>query len=649
MRNATLASQLQGCLPCPFMRVRVPSCTVVAHMLLLASGAFAQDDSTETFPCPAERCPCTGGASQCLEEVGDDLCYCRNVSGDTCTSNISMRLCSWQQQPQQNCTDPACLRCSTLAEAECAVCMDRHLLINGSCLNYSELFLETSIHIKGNLVLMGDSNAYGLLEACFSGTGDCFQAVDFSAQAFLHYFEDVFDGIVVIPWTQLPGTQPLTHYWNGRSQAGGQLAALHAIQNTGYVNDSAANSFVTDLCMRWNTTGLVPLEELSSSPGRWGMTVLDRSGALGGYPPENVRCEDGIFPDCDSDSFIWDFGNASEALDGNLSNFELLLMGLRTATELDELPPLVHCRGPSQTTGFGETTVNCSSTVTLNATEVEESISGDARAEQITPGTSLRMVALTLMPSPEHVNLEASTETWVAGSDLEFLSGWVWNTSEGFGLATDGLADLYFNVSDDQRRSFEENTSDETTTALEEASTAAPYEGGDNSEPIPTTVQVLMTINNVSYEHLSTNASLFNDFSRAVKTTIADTSNVPVTSVSLVLSSGSVRVSADVMADSRETAEGIAQTLVAPETHLDTIIVIAVEDVLEGAKDVSNGNISVSGLLVSTADKKDHNGACRRTRPFGHDLLSCRDTYQRPLVRLLSWAVWFLVVVRMYE
>lgn len=642
---------------------------LLAHMLLLIPGAGAQQsqktisefnesldaasETDEAFSCPAQGCPCTDRTSQCLEEVGDDLCVCRNSSETLCASSISQRLCPkpQQQQQQQQCCISGCWQCAngnnfteigcyinteyndteedTGNGVECLVCMDQYVLVNGSCVAADDAIRETRVHIKQNLALLGGPTIFGLLEACLAGTGDCYTATELAARAFLYHFEDAFDGIVVFPSKRLPGALPPLHYWSGRSlrNSSGNLTSLYVLQNLGQNESTAATSFVHHLCMRWNTSGLAPIEVVPDSPGQWGMTVLDRVGALGGFPPGTVWCESGTFPACETDVLIWDFDNgydgpsaAASSVGGRLSNFELLLMGLRSAAELGELPPLAHCNGPSQTAGSGETPLSCGSLVVLSAAEVDESISEAARAEQIAPGSSLNMVALAVMPTAADVELEASADAWESGPDLEWLSSWVSASAEHFGPATDGLASLSFAVAEAQRRpeSADATTTPPSTTRAD--NTAPLYDPGP---PVPTTVEVLMTIHNVSLEKLAADETLFDDFTKVVTNVIAEASDVPADTVSVVLSSGSVRVAASIETESEDAAGNIAHTLIAPETDFEQVVRVAVEDVLEGVTEVTEGPISVTGLAVATKSTKESekDGASRPSLPRGHNSL----------------------------
>lgn len=571
------------------------------YVALRTAGVSANEQAAPLleFQCPSETegCPCTVG---CLEEIGNDTCTCRNVTHlSPCVSNMSETFC-----PQTPCDIEACSVCADSSANECAECMDGALKLDGQCLSFSTAFLETAVRVKRNLVLVGDNRSLAMLEACFDGSGDCYEAIEYAARAFLHSFEDVFDGILVFPWISLPGNPPVSHYWSGAPlrEAGGRLSSLLTLQNVGPSEGAALPSLLHEICQRWSASCLDFIEEQRDIPGSWGLTVLDRGGALGGFPPSSVRCEHGTFPHCDSNRAFWNFdqsgfdnANATMLGRGTLSKFELLLMGLQPPEELEELAPLVHCQGPSQINGTGETPVTCTSMVVLNATGVAESMSAAARAEQIYPGYHLRMVALVVFPSAADVELEAIRSSWTPGSDLEWLSNWVSSSAALFGNATEGLADLSFEVTDDERR--QANASD-----WEEASTTGPSDWmADVPAPDANMVQVLMTIQNVNFERLATNATLFNDFSHAVVVAIANTGGVSETSVSLTLASGSVRVTAAILTESRKSATGVAEQLTAPTSQLDRVVVVAVEDVLEGVSEVSLGSISVTGLTVVTS------------------------------------------------
>merc|ERR1712232_865325 len=93
-------------------------------------------------------------------------------------------------------------------------------------------------------------------------------------------------------------------------------------------------------------------------PIHWGMSALEKQGMLGGFARTNMKCKSGTWPDCNTNGqggyvVLWDFSSGAPAQShdaiGAYSKYELQLMGLYTAAELANEPPIVTCEGvPSQ-------------------------------------------------------------------------------------------------------------------------------------------------------------------------------------------------------------------------------------------------------------------------------------------------------------
>jgi hypothetical protein len=187
------------------------------------------------------------------------------------------------------------------------------------------------------------------------------------------------------------------------------------------------------------------------------MTAFDKHGMLGGFARDNMACKSGTFPNCNSNTLVWDFdagaGSVSNDGIGAFSKYELLMMGLYSAADLASEAPLVYCNGASQEYGTGQVEITCNSIDQKTPAEVEAALSSSTKQTQISQGTTLRYAALVLFPDASSATTEAQSASFTAGSDLEWLNTYIADTPQRFNSATLSRANINFMVTEADKRS----------------------------------------------------------------------------------------------------------------------------------------------------------------------------------------------------
>eukprot|EP00927_Polykrikos_kofoidii_P050921 TRINITY_DN4475_c0_g1_i1.p1 TRINITY_DN4475_c0_g1~~TRINITY_DN4475_c0_g1_i1.p1 ORF type:complete len:480 (-),score=41.55 TRINITY_DN4475_c0_g1_i1:30-1307(-) len=372
-------------------------------------------------------------------------CSCWGVDASTC-GNIGGQYCS---RPE-SCVDN-CKVCES--STACKTCNDGYFVWDGECATNGDKFSgsTTSIYPKGNLMLFGNKEAYDALSAAYAGS-DRYGAIEFAARGFLNFYKDVFDGIIVIPYQNMAGTQTNGQQWGGSAlqESNGRLQSLITLQN--YGSRASFIPLLHEVGHRWGVFNVLP----GLPCCHWGMSAMDKQGHLGGFGRDTITCKSGTYPNCNTNAFEWDFdaGSTQTSNDGigAYSKYELLLMGLYSAAELASEEPLVYCADASKTHGSGKVDISCSSIEKLTPAQVSGAISESQKKKQIARGDTVRMVALVLFPSSADATAEAQTSTFKSGSDLDALNSYIEKTPGRFREATYKRASMSFAVNEADKR-----------------------------------------------------------------------------------------------------------------------------------------------------------------------------------------------------
>mmetsp|Transcript_95431 Transcript_95431/g.269825 ORF Transcript_95431/g.269825 Transcript_95431/m.269825 type:complete len:488 (-) Transcript_95431:113-1576(-) len=388
-------------------------------------------------------CTCVNADYPCYAHY-KGKCSCWGMTESMCAS-FSGQYCS----VPDTCV-PNCAQCKT--DTVCRTCDDGYWTLRGQCVSGAQKFsgAGTSIHVKDNLVLLGNAEAYTALSEGYAGTLTRYEAIEFAARGFLHFYKDAFDAIMVFPWAKMDGSKAHGEQFSASRmrENGGRIASLITLQNYGPGHN--AIPLLHEVLHRWG----VFVDGIRGV--HWGMTAFDKHGMLGGFASNTMECAQGTFPDCTTNTIRWDFGAGSAQTSndgiGAFSKYELLLMGLQSASDLSSEPPLVHCSGASKKFGTGKEDVTCTSIDKLTPAQVHAGILESIRGTQISDGASLRMVALVLFPSASAATTEAQASSFTGGSDLEWLNTYIAGTPAKFSTAVGGRASMSFAVAEADRR-----------------------------------------------------------------------------------------------------------------------------------------------------------------------------------------------------
>jgi len=355
----------------------------------------------------------------------------------------------------QFCTVPSscvanCAKCKTTTA--CGTCTAGYGKFGGKCASGSDVFSgsKSSIHVKENLVLLGNAEAFKALEDGYKGSSSRYEAIEMAVRGFLHHYKDVFDGVMVFPWKKLTGSTTHGQQWGGSNlrESGGRIASMITLQNYG---PGYTIPLLHEVAHRWG----VFVDGIGCC--HWGMTAFDKHGMLGGFARDKMACKSGVFPNCNTNTLVWDFsagsGQTSNDGIGKYSKYELLMMGLYSASELASEDPLVYCKGASKQWGSGKVEVTCSSIDKMTPAQVAAAISSATKKTQISKGTNLRYAAVVLFPSASAAATEAKAASFTKASDLEWLNTYIGGTPAKFSSATEQRATMSFTVSDSDKRS----------------------------------------------------------------------------------------------------------------------------------------------------------------------------------------------------
>jgi hypothetical protein len=135
------------------------------------------------------------------------------------------------------------------------------------------------------------------------------------------------------------------------------------------------------------------------------------------------------------------------------------------------------------------------------------------------------------------------------------------------------------------------------TSASDATTSSAANVGASTTAVVSTsTVQLSLTVMNVSYTQLIADASLRQNFESGIKSALASQLNVDVGAITITLSAGSVVVSAAIQTND---AAAVQQLATSNAETLRTSVVTAVNNV-EGISTVSEGTISASAVTTET-------------------------------------------------
>lgn len=266
---------------------------------------------------------------------------CWSYSQEFCLSKGG-EYCEWQP-----CQVANCVTCNPEG-TECQDCNSSYILTTATeCTSPAVAFAATETKILDNMVLLKDSSIYSALKSGFEGSdsGARHDAVLTAVRAFLYFYGDQADLIIVFPKEKLSGSSTYGQYW-GYSEDG-LLQGYIAINmyTPGYTV-----MMMHEMGHNWNVflTNVLPNNPFYS---HWGITALDKQGQLGGYSREAIKCVNpadripsptaSCTPESNGNVNVivdWTLGSPQTSNDGTgpYANLELYVMGLLTDEEVTD-------------------------------------------------------------------------------------------------------------------------------------------------------------------------------------------------------------------------------------------------------------------------------------------------------------------------
>jgi len=411
------------------------------------------------------------GPSRAVHSIGEDLIIADgpeplplalvNADVGTCSQEADECKCNWN--PSYKCHwAPAGGSCGCWSHNEqsceaagghyCKIsCESPNFWQDYKCRDVTPILEASKVALHGNIVVIGNEEIYDLNDNGYKGSAEKFDGPQLAKLVFFQYFGDNFHSMIVSPDKVITYgdqgytvTSPTTT--TGVKGTDHQESKIKSLVRMSVAQEGWTTCVLHEL---EHTFGVYLTDLSSNLNGHWQNSLSDLRGMLGGWPQSAVSCSSGeLGTDSCEEPLSWNFDTGAPAQShdaiGGFSAFDLLLMGLKTPTELGN-ERLVHCKDANPSWARGVQHVNCAGgllTFTPQQVYDEQEKRWEKGTLKLNVGDTMRVAAVALIRDPNQVGQPLNDA-------LSFWSKYLVETAqEKFSEYTNGDASLSFAIED---------------------------------------------------------------------------------------------------------------------------------------------------------------------------------------------------------